>query len=151
MSKQKICKQNIIDWINEVIIVPRQELGGMPICPFVKEYENKIRIIETTTPLQVAKNFAFLKELFDYEAVILYGKKYSYEKLHSLCDTINEKHAKHNVICLAMHPDSDEFPLPLEYNFEYPLLILQNKENLTKAQNRLENTPYYNYYSNNAK
>ena len=46
MSKQKICKQNIIDWINEVIIVPRQELGGMPICPFVKEYENKIRIIE---------------------------------------------------------------------------------------------------------
>ena len=65
MSKQKTYKQKITKWIDKVLVVPRKEIGGMPICPFIKQYRDKIHIVETTAPMTIAKNFADLKETLD--------------------------------------------------------------------------------------
>tara|TARA_R110000851_G_scaffold13704_1_gene46768 strand:+ start:1265 stop:1720 length:456 start_codon:yes stop_codon:yes gene_type:complete len=151
VSKQKTYKQKITKWIDSVLTISRAEIGGMPICPFIKQYRDKIHIVETTAPMTIAKNFADLKETLDIEACILYGKRYSFEKLHKICNRINSLYKTKNVVCLAMHPDSEEPPLALEYNFEYPILILQRKNTLEDARNRLQNTDYYTFFQDSAK
>jgi len=151
VSKQTISKHNITEWLDKVIAQPRKELGGMPICPFIRKYMNNITIVESTSPMVIAKNFANLGHVLGVEAIIVYGPKYSYDKLYNICDKINTAYEQQDVTCLAMHPDSIEPPLPLEYNFKWPILILQKTSTLEHAQNMLKNTHYYSYFKKSAK
>ena len=45
-----------------------------------------------------------------------------------------------------MHPDGDENVLPVDYQFELPLLIIQRLSTLKKARKQLEKTKYYKHY-----
>jgi hypothetical protein len=48
-----------------------------------------------------------------------------------------------------MRPDSEEPPLPLEYNYKRPLIIAQKLSTLKMARQQLaKNTDYYSHYNN---
>lgn len=119
----------------------------MPICPFVKKYIDKIAIVETNNFKASVNHLTQLMGPLGLEAVVLYGKELSYVTMKNITILMNKQYGKQDFEILFMHPDTEEAPLPLEYNFRIPLLILQRKSTLKNARKLLESkTKYYEYY-----
>lgn len=101
--------------------------------------------------METAKIFVDVGRVVDVEAIVMYCGDMEFEELVDLKDTIQETFGHKDVTVLAMHPDTEEPPLPLEYNFDLPILILQRTSVLEQARKQLENTDYYNYFEEDAK
>lgn len=157
MSKHQISKnanieQEIDQWLWRKIAKKHKAIGNLPICPFLQQYRKNIMIVESDNAVETARIFADLKDALALEAVILHGPYYEYDDLVDVCDLIDHKFAKRDVTVLCMHPDTDEPPLPLEYNFYWPLIILQKTSTLSRAKNiLLKNTNYYDYFQDSGK
>ena len=55
-------KQKVVDYINEVIRPPRQEFGGLPVCPFAgPELDNDRLMVDVITK---EKSLDFLIDKF---------------------------------------------------------------------------------------
>jgi hypothetical protein len=87
-----------------------------------------------------------MKDIFRFEAVVAFGFWMSYDKMDKMITDLNKKLASKDTICLMMHPDGDENVLPVDYQFELPLLIIQRLSTLKKARKQLEKTKYYKHY-----
>lgn len=125
---------------------PQKKLGGNAICPYIKHYKDRIMVIHSTTPQQVVENFAHFKDIFHLEAVVVYGFNLTYDKQYEQIERWNKRYKKKDVFVLGMRPDSEEPPLPLNYNFTKPLIIIQKLSTLQKARHNLaKNTDYYTY------
>ena len=61
-------------------------------------------------------------------------------------DELNQELAIKDVVVLMMHPDGDESVLPVDYQFDLPLLIIQRLSTLEKARAELSKTNYYKHY-----
>lgn len=135
-------------WLKRVIAKPRKRLGGHAICPYLQEYMDRISLVESTTPMTVAENFAAFHRVFGLEAVIVYGFDWDFDTVHKQVDAINKKLKSRDVECLAMCPDSEGAPLNIEYNYTEPLIILQKRSTLKEKRNQLAKmTDYYTYYN----
>ena len=72
----------------------------------------------------------------DYEWIL-----YFFENLRKL------KLKKQDVCCFMMHPDGDEDVLPVHYDMDLPLLIVQRISTLKEAKKKMKaNTNYYKHY-----
>ena len=139
---------NIWRWLKRVIAKPRKRLGGHAICPYLQEYMDRISLVESVTPITVAENFATFHRQFGLEAVIVYGFDWDFDRVHKEVDAINKKLKSKDVECLAMCPDSEGAPFPIEYNYTEPLIILQKRSTLQEKRNHLAKmTDYYTYYN----
>ena len=141
-----VSKRQVSDYVFKTLTKPRKELGGMPICPFINQKKDSITILRHADPMKFAKHYKDLKHIFTYDAVVLFGFGYSYDRLDMITKDINRLFKNQDLIALMMHPDGDQGVLPLEYNFHAPLLIIQNKKLLSQSQERLTKTKYYKYY-----
>lgn len=81
------------------------------------------------------------------EAVVLYGFRMSYERLEKITNTANKRYGSLGVTVLRMHPDTDDFPLPVKYNYKQPLLIVQRTSTLERARAQLKQSKYYDNWS----
>ncbi len=125
---------------------PQKKLGGNAICPYITQYKDRIMVIHSTTPQQVVENFSHFKDIFHLEAVVVYGFNLTYDKQYEQIERWNKRYKKKDVFVLGMRPDSEEPPLPLNYNFTKPLIIIQKLSTLQKARHNLaKNTDYYTY------
>ena len=119
---------------------------GHAICPFLRQYREQTQTI-------CVKNLQHLKthlhtvcgilNAINMEAVVLHGFRCGYDRLHKICDDYNRKYKKLNVTILAMHPDTEDSPLGIEYNYKTPLLIVQRTSTLEKARTQLKGSKYY--------
>jgi hypothetical protein len=119
---------------------------GHAICPFLKQYKDKTQTIRV-------KNLQHLKThlhtvcgilgAIHMEAVVLHGFRCGYDRLHKICDDFNRKYSKLDITILAMHPDTEDSPLGIEYNYKTPLLIVQRTSTLEKARTQLKGSKYY--------
>ena len=76
----------------------------------------------------------------------MYGFNLTYDKQYEQIERWNKRYKKKDVFVLGMRPDSEEPPLPLDYNFTKPLIIIQKLSTLQKARHNLaKNTDYYTY------
>ena len=143
----------IEQWIKDVLIKPRSKLGGNAICPFLKQHLRQIQIVKTKDFSKAVAQSVDLMGPLGLEAVILYGKKWDYDKLMSRVEQWNSTYVARDIEILAMHPDTVDPPLPYEYNYpEWPLVIVQKRSTLHKARNELaKNTNYYNIYDQSNK
>lgn len=150
-SNKKTLANNSTDiwhWLKKVIAKPRKSLGGHAICPYLKQYMDRIKIVESVAPMAVAQNFEAFHRQFNLEAVIVHGFDWDYDRVHKEVDAINRRYKRKNIECLAMCPDSEGAPLPLEYNYKEPLIILQKRSTLKVARQQLAKiTDYYTYYN----
>ena len=148
MSGGKDLTHKTWQYIKRILMKPQPKLGGMPICPFIKQYIDRITVIETDNWERKISQVCQLLNSVGYEAVVICGPMMDYDELMSICDDYASRYYNKDIEILMMHPDTDDFPLPLEYNFRYsPLVIVQKQSTLEDARELLEKTgKYYNYY-----
>lgn len=148
MSKTK----SIAKWLNS-LMKPRKRLKGNAICPWLKHYRNQITIVETNNYTESVRNACHLMGALGLEAVVIYGKNISYDRLERNCRRWNEIYSGLDREILFMHPDTVEPPLPLEYNFkDSPVVIVQKRSTLLAARKEsAKNTNYYTIYGKSNK
>ena len=141
-------KNKIVEYITKVITKPQKKLGGMPICPYAKKFKNEIDVVVCKNWGQKLDHVCQMLGPLSLEAVVIGGPMMDYDKIERLVAQFNKKYTKRDIEILLMHPDTEDPPLPLEYNFKYsPLIIVQRSSTLVRHRKILENnTKYYNYY-----
>ena len=129
----------ITDWI-ERLAKPREELGGMSVCPFAKgsQYE----VIETD-----GSNIN--PPPWDFELIIYkLPDEYSVDELADLATEYNDIFP--DIIFLPDHKDRETFINGVTTNNgKYNLILCQWRDNLNKARSKLENTKYYSFWDQN--
>lgn len=138
-------KRKLNQWLDR-ISKPNKKLDNLPICPYISKFRDKIHIAITKDPARLARHFGDVKDIFRLEACLAVGFDMSYQKMEKLVDELNQELAIKNVAILMMHPDGDEDVLPVDYQFDLPILIIQRASTLEKARQELEKTNYYKHY-----
>lgn len=138
-------RRKVNQWLDK-ISKPNKQLSDMPICPYISKYRDKIHIAVTNDPGKLARHFADVKDIFRFEACVALGFHMSYNRMEQLVDELNQELAIKDVAVLMMHPDGDESVLPVDYQFDLPLLIIQRASTLEKARQELDRTNYYKHY-----
>jgi hypothetical protein len=138
-------KRKINQWLDR-ISTPNPKMEGLPICPYISKYRDSIHIAIVKDPERLARHFADVKDIFRLEACLAVGFYLTYEKMEQLVDTLNQELAIKDTVVLMMHPDGDEDVLPVDYQFDLPIMIIQRASTLQKAQEELSKTNYYKHY-----
>ena len=139
-------KAKIIKWF-DTLTKPHKRLDGLPICPYLQKYKDNVMVIRNKDPEKLANNFALQKDIFKLQAMVVFGFWMSWDKMEKMVDRINKKLKKQDVCCFMMHPDGDEDVLPVHYDMDLPLLIVQRISTLKEAKKKLKaNTNYYKHY-----
>jgi len=120
----------------------------MAICPFAKQYQRLTEVVVTENWEQRLDHVCQLLHPLKLEAVVIGGPMRDYDSMTKMVKKFEKKYKRRDVEILLMHPDTEEPPLPLEYNFKYsPLIIVQRLSTLEKSRRILEkNGKYYKYY-----
>lgn len=143
-----ILKYRIWHYLRHTLTKPQKKLGGMSICPFLKQYIDSIEVVITQNWEVKINQVCDLFKAFDWEAIVIGGPIIDYDELMEMVDYANSMYGKKGLEILLMHPDTDQAPLPLEYNFKHsPLVIVQNKKTLNASRKLLKkNGRYYKYH-----
>lgn len=128
--------QMITDWI-ERLAKPREELGGMSVCPFAKNSD--YRIIKTD-------GSDIDPPPWDFELIIYkLPDEYSIEELNGISTEYNSIFPE--MVFLPDHKDRETFINGVATNNgKYNLILCQWRDNLNKARSKLEHTKYYSYW-----
>jgi len=126
----------ITDWI-ERLAKPREELGGMSVCPFAKNSDYSI--VETD-------GSDINPPPWDFELIIYkLPDEYSIEELAELATEYNDIFPE--MIFLPDHKDRETFINGVATNNgKYNLILCQWRDNLNKARSKLEHTKYYSFW-----
>jgi hypothetical protein len=128
---------DITAWISH-ISKPREELGGMPVCPFAKG--SKYEIIETD-------GSDVNPPPWDFELIIYkFPDNYTKYEITELAKEYNNMYTD-----MIFLPDPKgcytEINSVQTNNGMYNLILCQWRDNLEKARNKLKNTTYYHYWA----
>ena len=126
----------ITDWI-ERLAKPREELGGMSVCPFAKNSDYSI--VETD-------GSDINPPPWDFELIIYkLPDEYSIDELAELATEYNNIFPE--MIFLPDHKDRETFINGVATNNgKYNLILCQWRDNLNKARSKLEHTKYYSFW-----
>jgi len=126
----------ITDWI-ERLAKPREELGGMSVCPFAKNSEYSV--IKTD-------GSDINPPPWDFELIIYkLPDEYSVSELADLATEYNSMFPE--MIFLPDHKDRETFINGVATNNgKYNLILCQWRDNLNKARSKLEHTKYYSFW-----
>lgn len=141
---------SIYDWFNH-IQTPRQQLGGMPICPFAKAaIVNKQFIIQQCS-LEDIDQKVLNCDIQKYKVCIYYlptYEQYSIQSLEQITQQLTDKYWKDDKIVLDNDPRNPFIIQGVTTTFEQCYLwIVQSLEDLTQKSNILKATEYYNYWT----
>jgi len=143
-----VLREQILKFVRHYITKPQKKIGGMAICPFAKQYLSDIEVIVVEDYAKHIDTVCQLIHPLHVEAVVIGGPMQDYDEMYSMVARFNKRYHKRDIEILLMHPDTEEPPLPLNYNFKHsPLVIVQKRSTLQKARNILEKSGrYYKYY-----
>ena len=127
----------IADWI-ERLAKPREELGGMSVCPFAKNSDYSI--VETD-------GSDINPPPWDFELIIYkLPDEYSIDELAELATEYNNIFP--DMIFLPDHKDRETFINGVQTNNGvHNIILCQWRDNLEKARSKLKNTTYYSYWT----
>lgn len=126
----------ITDWI-ERLAMPREELGGMSVCPFAKNSDYNITKTDGSDINPPPWDF----ELIIYQL----PDTYSIDELAALATEYNSIFP--DMIFLPDHKDRQTFINGVATNNgKYNLILCQWRNNLNKARSKLEHTKYYSFW-----
>jgi hypothetical protein len=147
-------EENLIKWINN-ISEKRNELGSFSICPFAKKAleEKKVYVsyIDETPMMYILKYIENLS-VSDFELIIFYNlsKSLTDDDLKYIISMLH-KEVPH-LVFLKDHPNNPGYINGVHTgNGEYPLILVQPKNKLEEARNKLKKTKYYDVWSDEYK
>jgi hypothetical protein len=127
---------DISNWI-ERIKQPREELGGMSVCPFAKSADYEI--IETDGSDIDPPPWDF--ELIIYKLPDLY----TIDELTAIANEYNNIFP--DMVFLPDHKDKQTFISGVQTNNgTYNFILCQWRDNLETARSKLKKTNYYNFW-----
>lgn len=131
----KVSKE-IEEWI-KYIIVPRDKLGTMCICPFAKEA--KISIKYTTLSNIIPEEGVDV-------AIFVVNDDITLDELLDARNELNRKYKDY--IFLEDHMSDPSYINGIQSNFgKANLMLCQKRNELLRARNTLGKTEYYSYWS----
>jgi hypothetical protein len=128
---------------------PHPELG-YAICPYLKQYSKQIQIVKVSNIKQLRSQLHTICGILNavgMEAAVLHGFKCSYDRLHDIIDTYQQRYKRNNITLLGMHPNTEDSPLGIEYNYTEPLIIVQKSSTLKRARTQLKSSKYYDNWN----
>lgn len=140
----------IHDWFTH-IQTPKQELGGMPICPFAKAaIASKQYMIEQCSLEDIDEKVNEC-DIQKYKVCIFYlptYKEYIVEELEQKTKQLTDKYRKDDKVILDNDPRNPFIIQGVTTTFdECYLWIVQSLEDLTQKSNILKTTDYYKYWT----
>lgn len=125
------------DWVTR-ISKPREELGGLPVCPFASNSE--LSIVNTD-------GSDMNPPPWDFDLIIYrLPEQYTIEELNDLAKEYNKIYP--DIVFLPDHKDKDTYINGVQTNNgEYNLILCQWRDNLEKARVKLKKTTYYTYWA----
>jgi hypothetical protein len=124
------------EWI-ENISKPREELGGLSVCPYAKKSDYSL--IETDGGNIAPPPWNF--ELIVYKL----PEHYSVDELNSIASEYNTMYPE--MVFLPDHKDRDTFINGVQTNNgKYNLILCQWRDNLESARTKLKNSNYYSFW-----
>ena len=136
----------IKDYI-DYISLKRKELGGHAICPFAKNFLDKVQIIESTNLMDDAINC--MQNEKHPMVYIIYGnpKKFDKKWLEEFCNDYQQFARIKDLWLIWDHPDQINKINGIETNNkEYAILLIQGLSELNKYSQRLHKTNYYSFW-----
>ena len=141
-------EKNLEEWVSR-ISKSEPELGGFNICPFAKAalVANKIYIgyIEYEIESYIEE---YVKSCDDFEVIVFFNLKNTLTD-RDLLDTIASLQKKiPDMIFLKDHPDSPGTIGTINTsNGKYPVILVQPRDELLSAREKLKKTKYYDYWT----
>lgn len=143
-------EKDLIGWVKK-LSKKRSELGGeFNICPFAKKAlkEKKVHYsyIGYESELYILRYIESTPD--DFEVIIFYNlkKNLTDDDLLSIITRLQEKMP--HMIFLKDHPDNPGFINGVNTsNGEYPVILVQPRDKLLKAREKLKKTGYYDLWS----
>lgn len=127
---------DINNWI-ERIKQPREELGGMSVCPFAKSADYEIIETDGSDIDPPPWNF----ELIIYKLPDLY----TVDELTAIANEYNNIFP--DMVFLPDHKDKQTFISGVQTNNgTYNFILCQWRDNLETARSKLKKTNYYNFW-----
>ena len=141
-------KSKVWNYIKKKLAVPNKKMDGMAICPFIKQYLDSITVVETEHWERKISQVCDVFHAVGYEAIVICGPWEDYDELMAICDDYQSRYYKKDIEILLMHPDTEDPPLPMDYNFQdSPLVIVQRASTLNDSRRLLQKSgKYYNFY-----
>jgi hypothetical protein len=142
---------NIKDWIINFIEIKTPIFGNLPVCPFARKERIKNKINYIVTDISNIDNIISNIEQnnFDDKTTLLLidtHNKLTVQEKEKFEDIINEKCPNNwAVYCLA-NEDLNFNGFKTRTN-EYPLIIITGRKEVEKAEASLENTDYFQYWT----
>jgi len=141
---------SISDWFNH-IQTPKEELGGMPICPFAKAaITNKQVTIEQCSVEDIDQKVADC-DVEKYKVCIYYlptYDQYTVQQLEQITQQLRDKYRIDDKVVLDNDPRSPFIVQGVTTTFQQCYLwIVQSLEDLTQKSNILKTTGYYDYWT----
>lgn len=141
-------EKNLIQWI-ERISEKKDELGGFSICPFAKKALEDKQIHWSYIGYECeAYILRYIESLNNFEVVVFYNLSKNLTD-GDLIETISKLQSKRpDLIFLKDHPTNPGFINGVNTgNGEYPIILVQPRDRLYENRKKLQNTKYYDYWT----
>lgn len=141
-------EENLKKWIDKVSEY-RNELGGFSICPFAKKASEEHSIFwsyieDHPEPFMLR----YLQILPVFDLVVFIDKTKTLTNDELLCIMDNLQKVMPELIFLKDHPDYPGYINGVNTsNGVYPIILVQPRDKLMQARERLKKTKYYDNWS----
>lgn len=140
-------EKSLIDWVHR-ISEKRDELGGFSVCPFAKKaFEDKKVFLSYMSNNPEDEILKYIDSTPEFELIAFFniGKTLLDDDLLKIISSLQNK--RPDLIFLKDHPDNPGFINGVETgNKEYPAILVQPRDKLEEAREKLKKTKYYDVW-----
>lgn len=140
-------EEDLKKWIDRVSI-KQPELGGLPVCPFAKKgVENRKVSYANIYKDPRAFMLNFIEIVNDFELIIFYNEDKTLTDDELKCIIKDLQVVRPDMIFLKDHPDTPGHINGINTgNGVYPIILVQPRDKLEEAREKLKKTKYYDYW-----
>ena len=142
----------MIDWIQR-ISKPMDELGGFSVCPFAKKALEEKKIFWSYIGYECeAYILRYIEVTPEFEVVAFFNLKGNLTDKDLLSIITKLQVKRPDMVFLKDHPDNPGFINGIETgNKLYPTILVQPRNKLIEAREKLKRTKYYDYWDEDYK
>lgn len=147
--------QMLLRYFTEVLEVPRDELGGLPVCPFIRgeRVSGRIHFLSNQAGQSVQEVAEAVRKAFRGkwgDTLLLYDVYMGsdIDVFYNFATALNEAFLLDGLVCIAIHPQ-DSFKIGGMPTRETPLpvYLIQSAREVMAARESLRKTNYYRHWT----
>ena len=145
-------EKDLIGWIKR-LSESKTELGGFSICPFAKKALEEKKIFWSYIGYECESYILrYIEVTPEFEVVAFFNLKGNLTDKDLLSIITKLQVKRPDMVFLKDHPDNPGFISGVNTsNGEYPVILVQPRDKLEEAREKLMKTNYYDYWSEDYK